>query len=148
SSLRPRSRFSDAVQLRLARVGYATIRYPVKLDLLQLAQEMGEPVPSRPSAPLVDRLQPTKPQLAKPRSLSGLYGLNEFPFHSEGAYYRVPPRWVLLRLAQGARSDTATSLLDVRALDLPKELLNALHREIWIVAGKPGHFLSPILNSH
>lgn len=145
---RDNRQLTDAAKVRLQRAGFVSVRYSAKSNLADLAHELGHPVPSKPSGPLVDRLLPTKTDQAKPRSLSARHGTGEFPFHSEAAYYRVPPRWVLLRLADGGYSEATTGFVDVNALPLSDDLMVALRREIWIVSGKPGHFLSPVVNTH
>jgi alpha-ketoglutarate-dependent taurine dioxygenase len=42
---------------------------------------------------------------------SGIYGLNEFPFHTDMAHWTVPPRYLMLRCLRG-HGDVATVLAD------------------------------------
>ncbi|MDR9774714.1 hypothetical protein RJJ65_19030 [Rhizobium hidalgonense] len=48
---------------------------------------------------------------AAPNSYSGIYGLNRFPFHSDLAHWRTPPRYLLLRCVTGY-ADVPTLLID------------------------------------
>ncbi len=95
---------TDLMVTRLHRGGFCQVRYSAKRDLAALGRELGTPIPSRPSGPDVDRLVPNQPDQAPARSLSARYGVGEFPFHSDCAYYKILPRWVLLRLAAGSAS--------------------------------------------
>lgn len=47
---------------------------------------------------------------APPNTYSGIYGLNEFPFHSDMAYWRIPPRYLMLRCVKG-HAGVATLLI-------------------------------------
>ena len=113
-----------------------------------LASALGRSVPARRGGEATDRLRPTLPQNAAPRSLSATYGLAAFPFHTDGAHHRVPPRFVLMRLADGAASGTPTLLVDgyrslIHAVDR-----KMLARETWLVRGGFGRtFYAPILDT-
>jgi L-asparagine oxygenase len=48
---------------------------------------------------------------------SGIYGLNEFPFHTDMAHWTAPPRYLMLRCLKG-HGDVATVLAD--SLDIIK----------------------------
>lgn len=59
-------------------------------------------------------VHPLKPQprsAAPPNTYSGNYGLDAFPFHTDFAHWRNPPRFLMLRCVTGA-SDVATRLVD------------------------------------
>ncbi|WP_144127755.1 TauD/TfdA family dioxygenase [Catellatospora sichuanensis] len=43
------------------------------------------------------RLEPKDTDDARPWSLSGVYGLGAFPWHTDGAISSNPPRWMLLQ---------------------------------------------------
>jgi hypothetical protein len=130
----------------LTESGWKQIAYPESESLLDLARQLGTPVPSRSNASIVDRLVPTEKETARSRSMSRRYGVGAFPFHTDSANMRVPPRWVLLRLAKEAQSDRATLLHDFWALPLGTEILCAMCREVWLVNGTRPPFYSSILN--
>ena len=52
---------------------------------------------------------------ATPNTYSGIYGLKRFPFHTDLAHWRTPPRYLLLRCITGY-ADVPTLLIDGRAL--------------------------------
>lgn len=56
-------------------------------------------------------LRPRGQNLADPWSLSGVYGLGKFPWHTDGAIAADPPRWVVMR-AVHVSEPTCTELLD------------------------------------
>jgi L-asparagine oxygenase len=56
-------------------------------------------------------LTPKANSEASPVSYSGLYGLGEFPMHTDMAHWRMPPRYLVL-WAQAGSIDVKTPLLD------------------------------------
>ena len=62
---------------------------------------------------LVQRLVPRAG--STPNTYSGNFGLGPFPFHTDLAQWRVPPRYLMLRCVKGYR-DVPTLLLDGRVL--------------------------------
>lgn len=65
-------------------------------------------------------------------SLSSAYGLNEFPLHTDGAEYLIPPRFLFLRAL--VDSPTATTLVDGKSI--MDYLVN--YNSSWIVKTKNG----------
>lgn len=61
---------------------------------------IGETLSLRGGDP-VHMLSPALKDAAAPNTYSGLYGLNDFPFHSDMAHWRVPPRYLMLRCVLG-----------------------------------------------
>ena len=130
----------------LERDGFAVTRTSLE-EFDALATRLGTSVPVRRGGPTTDRLMPTPPDEAAPRSLSAIYGLGTFPFHTDAAHHRVPPRYLLMRLADGAASTTPTLLVDAdpRSFRLPHS--KTLTRKTWLVRGGLGRtFYAPILD--
>jgi hypothetical protein len=121
------------------------VRWPVQETLIALAEELGKPVSVRRSEPVLSRLRPTRQDDAKDRSLSSLYGTGAFPFHTDCAHHRIPPRFTLLRLAPGARSNRPTLVVPLEDLPLDSGELARLRNSVWLVNGGRGRFLSPLL---
>jgi alpha-ketoglutarate-dependent taurine dioxygenase len=115
-------------------------------DSLAIARYFGEPLASRRGVPLVDCLMLTKHEDAHPRSISALYGTGEFPFHTDGAYMRVPPRFTLLRLIEG-KSDRITLLQDAYALPFSDEERREMFRDVRVVNGGRARFLTTVFNN-
>ena len=77
--------------------------------LVTLASQFG-PVRRRARATSpVEPLRILERHAARPRSLSALHGAGRFPFHSDFAHWRIPPRYVLL---------AATSSVDARPTEV------------------------------
>lgn len=132
----------------LAAKGFTVIEWPVHRSLLSLAGSFGAVRPSRVGGQMVDSLRPIPPTAAHPRSLSVRYGQGAFPFHTDGAADRLPPRYVFLRLApESPASERPTVAVDFRTLRLPPSDVEALTREVWVVNSGHGRFLTPILRT-
>ena len=132
----------DELKFYLRRDGWTRTTYDPGRGLLNLGKQLGTPIPSRANGSIVDRLRPTAPEAARPRSLSAIHGLGAFPFHTDLANFPVPPRYVLLRLEQGSASNRDTLLHDVRLLRLEGSLLSDLQREVWCAIGGRRRFLT------
>ena len=82
--------------------------YRSNLSTLEVACALGEPlVPweGRQIQKLVPRAT------SEPNTYSGVYGLNQFPFHTDLANWQMPPRYLILRCVKGYR-DLPTILID------------------------------------
>jgi alpha-ketoglutarate-dependent taurine dioxygenase len=106
-------------------------------EFQSVACELGIPVPARRGGPLQDTLTPRLADEAPPRSLSAMHGLDRFPFHTDAAHHRMPPRYTLLRCSEGASTSVPTLLADFDALGLSAASRCALAREVWLVKGGP-----------
>ena len=133
---------------QLADLGWATTTADSKSELLGLAAELGRPVSSRIGGPIVQELQPTEPADAQTRSLSALHGTGAFPWHTDGAYFVSPPRFMLLRLATPQVCARPTFLLSIEDLQLSAAERAELQRAVYLVrrAGG-GRFLTSILGT-
>ncbi|WP_428835402.1 TauD/TfdA family dioxygenase [Pseudomonas veronii] len=63
---------------------------------LTIASSLGQPCATRRRGPLIDHLAPSSRQAANPRSLSACYGLSQFPWHTDGAHWSTPPRYLII----------------------------------------------------
>jgi alpha-ketoglutarate-dependent taurine dioxygenase len=87
-------------------------------ETLEFAQSLGR----------VGRMQEITPkprEVARGDTLSAVYGLEAFPWHTDGAVADRPPRYLLLRSV--VDSETPTELLD---LELNPEIAHALRRTV------------------
>jgi alpha-ketoglutarate-dependent taurine dioxygenase len=139
-------RLSPSDRQELLQNGWIEFMCDLSTDSLAIARQFGEPLPSRRGGPLVDCLMPKKQEDAHPRSISAIYGTGEFPFHTDGAYMRVPPRFMLLRFIEG-KSDRTTLLLDAYALPFSAEERREMFRDVWVVNGGRGRFLTTVFNN-
>lgn len=106
-------KMSTAINSELSSRGYVFLRsHQPDLHTIAVAQNLGHPLtPWRGG--LVQTLIPRAE--ATPNTYSGIYGLNRFPFHTDLAHWRTPPRYLLLRCFTGY-ADVPTQLIDGRAL--------------------------------
>lgn len=74
----------------------------------EIAEHFGKPLVPWENG-LVQKLVPRAE--AAPNSYSGIYGLDRFPFHSDLAHWRTPPRYLLLRCIAGF-ADVPTLMID------------------------------------
>nr|WP_236762489.1 TauD/TfdA family dioxygenase [Agrobacterium tumefaciens] len=95
-------------------------RFEPKLSIIDVANALGTPLTPWEGG-LVQTLEPRA--TATPNTYSGNFGLDRFPFHTDLAHWRVPPRYLVLRCQVGYR-DVPTLLLDGR------ELADAVSRNV------------------
>jgi L-asparagine oxygenase len=102
-----------SIRKDVAEHGYVFMdEYRVGTDTDAVANALGEPITSWQGG-LVQDLVPRA--IATPNTYSGIYGLDRFPFHSDLAHWRTPPRYLLLRCITG-HADVPTLLLDAHTL--------------------------------
>lgn len=117
---------SQSLKQEVTRHGYAFFReYFPETDTATIASEFGRPLTPWPGR-LIQELVPRA--IATPNTYSGMYGLDCFPFHTDLAHWRQPPRYLLLRCLNGY-SDVPTLLLDGQAI-FDAETLEILTRAI------------------
>jgi len=91
-----------ALRLALERSGWCRLENDAGESLQEIASLFGQPVASV-GRPLVQSLLAMPEERAPKNSMSGLFGLGEFPPHTDVAHWHTPARYVLLRSA-GARA--------------------------------------------
>lgn len=77
-------------------------------SIVKIAEDFGKPLNPWEDG-LIQTLVPRSE--GAPNSYSGIFGLNHFPFHSDLAHWRTPPRYLLLRCVTGY-ADIPTLLID------------------------------------
>jgi len=129
------------------RFGWARLASVAESDVIEIASWLGRPVPRRGIGSVLDAVRPRPVGQARPNTMSAHYGLGAFPFHTEAAYSRVPPRFVLLYLANEDSSRRPTLLHDIRLLAVDHEQRVLMTREVWVVKSGRLPFLTSILSS-
>jgi hypothetical protein len=79
-------------------------------------------------------------------SLSKEYGLNAFPFHTDGAQRLKPPRWIILQYKGLIDSKSATTVLDTLKLQTEEAYEDFFFNEIYLVSGGKIPFLTSVVN--
>jgi L-asparagine oxygenase len=102
-----------SLSARLAVDGYAFLPgYRRSAGTAQIAADFGEPLALWDSA-VVQHLVPRR--TSTPNTYSGIFGFGRFPFHTDLAHWRWPPRYLLLRCVRGF-ADVPTLLIDGRTV--------------------------------
>jgi alpha-ketoglutarate-dependent taurine dioxygenase len=78
--------------------------------------------------------------------MSSRFGTGSFPLHTDQAFKRRPPHYILLYHAPPVTS-RGTTFMSLSAMDFTSNELECLRRGIWSVAAGASAFLSPILSS-
>jgi L-asparagine oxygenase len=101
------------IKSELGAHGYVYLRnHRPDLNTIALAQSLGQPLAPWEGG-IVQMLVPRAE--ATPNTYSGIYGNNGFPFHTDLAHWRAPPRYLLLRCVTGY-AKVPTLLIDGQAL--------------------------------
>ncbi|HXP48515.1 MAG TPA: hypothetical protein VN922_01110, partial [Bacteroidia bacterium] len=117
--------------------------YGSEEEFLDIASTLGKLAPSRRTGEIVDILLPKEKEEAHLNSLSNRYGLKALPYHTDGAYNIVPPKYIALRYFKGAEDPTPTIILPL--LKLTQDEKVRLRFEMWNVRGNAFNFYSSLL---
>lgn len=112
--------------------------------LWDLANSLGTPIPSRRDGPIIDNLFPLEKPQAHRSSLSAEYGIEDFPYHTDGAYMKSPPKYIILRYIKGIAQPTPTVICDLSNVSM--EAKTNLEFHVWKVQSYDGAFYTPILS--
>lgn len=121
---------------------WTTLEIKSSEELLSIAESFGKVIPSRKSSlNLIDTLTIKTHAEANPKSLSAIYGENEFPFHTDGAYLTTPPEFVLLR-SRYEIMDCPTIFCKPIFTELQ---LKKMIKNVWLVNGGQGKFYASMV---
>ncbi len=109
----------------------------------RLARMLGTPVPSR-GRRLVQQLLPTPKQVARPRSLSILFGKGAFPLHIDTAHWPVPCRYIVMACATAEVNAARTRLLPITRLTLTNDEWSLLHTTVFRVRSGSRSFFGTV----
>lgn len=94
------------------RDGYIFIEgYEPGRPSLEVAPMFGEVLSVWDDDDPVQNLVPIEKSAAAPNTYSGIFGRGRFPFHTDLAHWRNPPRYLMLRCVKGY-SDVPTLVID------------------------------------
>ncbi|KFC19165.1 hypothetical protein [Chryseobacterium sp. FH1] len=113
-------------------------------DFLKLAYKLGKPITSRINGFLIDNLIPVRKEEAHKQSISANFGTNAFPFHTDGAYFKIPPKFILLRYINGISNPTPTLVCNLK--DITTTDKRILKHSVWKVKSRDLSFYSSILS--
>lgn len=127
------------------RDGYCRFEAARADSTQDIASFFGKVVPSRTGNAPIDTLRPIEESEAHTRSLSKLHGRGEFPLHTDGSTFDIPPRFVLLRYMGAGDSDRATNVSKVLSAMADGSCRMDLVSDIWLVNGGRDKFYVSIL---
>lgn len=117
--------------------GWTAGTFERDIALCDIARAIGVPVPPRPDRPITRELRPLKERDAEPGSLSSILGQAKFPLHTDCAYYRRPPSYILFR---AVRPSTVATLF-VDGVSLLDACESRIHTALFRVRGLRKYFL-------
>lgn len=123
--------------------GFAKVEFHEELDILNVARALGIPIPSRVGGPLVDTLKVLNSESANGNSMSSRFGPNAFPLHTDGAYLRVAPRYILLHHHKPI-TKAGTLTYDTRELTSSPKARDLLLRGVWRLENGCNSFLTTV----
>ncbi|KQM34025.1 TauD/TfdA family dioxygenase [Chryseobacterium sp. Leaf201] len=111
-------------------------------DLIEISKKIGNIIPSRKnSLALYDILTVKTKEETNQKSLSAKYGENDFPYHTDGAYLQIPPKYVILRSPKNIENcPTKLCIPHFSEFEIKK-----LMKDVLLVNGGRGRFYSTIL---
>ncbi|WDM21274.1 TauD/TfdA family dioxygenase [Paenibacillus polymyxa] len=133
----------------LEEVGYIKLNIPglIEKDLIAISEQIGIPIKTRIKANVIDHLSPIEIKDAHKNSLSGNYGLNSFPLHTDTAYFKVPARYILLYSVNPGSGGRPTLLYDAnKFFNYDRELRSELASVLFKVVNGRYSFLTTIYN--
>jgi len=104
----------------LCSSGWASLHLPLggiermEQAAMAIAYTLGQPRATRRRGPLIDHLAPTNRCAANPRSLSARYGLSQFPWHTDGAHWSTPPRYLIIGCLEADQQAAETLICEGR----------------------------------
>lgn len=111
---------------------------------LEIGKSYGRLIKSREKGEYLDILSPKKSEVSNKLSLSKIYGINRFPFHTDCAYLKTPPKYILLRYIGSQDNPTPTEIKHLNFNKLNFKEKEFLNNTIWSVKGLKGNFYSKI----
>lgn len=112
---------------------------------LEIALKYGNPIKSRPDGGVIDTLITRTSDQVKRDSLTKRYGTDNFPIHTDGAYLKIPPRFILLKYVGDITEVTPTIIVHFDTKKLTEEEVDFVKHRIWFVRGENKGFYSRIL---
>jgi hypothetical protein len=117
-------------------------------DFFSIASKYGEMIRSRREGGFIDQLSALMPDDVGKDSLTKRFGLNEFPIHTDCAYFKQPPKFILLRYVGEIEAPSPTVIVHFDKANLSEAELGFITRAIWYVKGYEGGFYTTILKNN
>lgn len=89
-------------------------------------------------------ISPKLPSAARPGTFSSIFGRGDFPFHTEMAHSRVPPRYLILGCEATGDRKASTEVLDVSQLLFSPEIERSLQVAPFLIKDGRSSFYSNV----
>ena len=97
--------------------------------------------------PSIQRLSPKPKSEARRRTLSGRFGLGDFPLHCDTSHWPTPCRYVVLACERPGTASAATTLLEAKRVAMSPLQLALAHSTPFIIENGRGSFYSTVFSS-
>ena len=128
----------------LEQTGVAVLHERISSDIMSIGSSLGAPVKDGNSNDTIRWISPTTNPISR-NSLSARYGFDEFPFHTESAYWTIPPRYLLLYCENPGVGERPTGFFNV-LITLPEVLIH-LRESQYRIPRRIGSFLTRCVTS-
>lgn len=131
----------------LDTAGYleGTIKLRTADDALTYFSRWGRPVSTTRHPELIREISPQPSNTAPSNTLSSRYGFGSFPFHTDGAHWPRPPRYLILYCQHPGRGQRETLLCNpLPSLRVDEQ--NILRHELWRISGVRKSFSARVLD--
>ena len=113
--------------------GYYITKVETQKEFIKLCNSLGDFTANRLGDNKLTILKPLDKNEANSKSLSSIYGLEAFPFHTDGAHKLVPPRYLAFRYIGNCESPEPTLLIDFKSIQLTSDEDYFVNNRIWKV---------------
>ena len=126
--------------------GWCIIEKLEESDFILLSKMFGEPVIEDYSGNIIEELRIKEEDTNNKGSWANIYQAGEYPFHTDMAYYKIPPKFLFLRLKQGCTSNRKTVLFDIQSQNINTQEQTYLGEDIWKINNYSTIFTTKILS--
>lgn len=113
-------------------------------DFINLALTYGDFVKSRKESDVIETLVTLNSNQVEKDSLTKRYGINKFPIHTDCAYLKIPPKYILLRYIGNIANPTPTIIVHFDMTKISKLELDFITRKMWFVKNEHNGFYSTL----
>ncbi len=119
--------------------GFIDLGIMKNFDLLSFAQRIGKPTPILPNEPELGLVGGrVKANNLSIKEYASIYKKN-IPFHTDAAYYELPPKYLILKLKQTSQSNRTTTIKKIfTAID--QYSFNIFNKSLWKIRTPQGGF--------
>lgn len=119
--------------------GFVDLGIIKNLDLLSFAQRIGKPTPILPNEPELGLVGGrVKEDNLSIKEYASIYKKN-IPFHTDAAFYKLPPKYLILKLKQTSQSNRTTTIKKIFT-GIDKYSFNIFNKSLWKIRTPQGGF--------